>query len=131
MRQLLQDPNAREKSVAQIQGILAVMPGRQDTMITMRTGGGKSMFWLVPPLLDPTTKLLVVCPPSGLLSALCRIAHPAAQTTGAKFTHEFDQSAPRCSYARNGRRGDWDALDALISRCPAEVISAYAEVQAA
>lgn len=67
MAELLGKPNAQEKSLAQMLAIVLVMRRKQDAMITMRTGGGKSMLWLVPPLLDPAVKMLVVCPFTALL----------------------------------------------------------------
>ena len=67
IRDLVGDPNAHEKSYAQMLGIQLVMQRRQDTMVTMRTGGGKSMLWLVPALLDPDAKFIVVCPFTVLL----------------------------------------------------------------
>ena len=62
MRELVHNRDAREKSLAQMLAIMLVMRRNQDAMITIRTGGGKSMLWMVPPLLDPKVKLLVVCP---------------------------------------------------------------------
>jgi superfamily II DNA helicase RecQ len=35
--------------------------------VTLKTGGGKSMLWTVPPVLDPTWKCIVVCPFAVLL----------------------------------------------------------------
>lgn len=62
MQELVHKRDAREKSLAQMLAIVLVMRRSQDAMVTMRTGGGKSMLWMVPPLLDPKVKLLVVCP---------------------------------------------------------------------
>lgn len=67
MKVLLGNPAAREKSEAQMVGILIVMKGRQDAMITMRTGGGKSMLWQVPVLLNSELRFIVVCPFTVLL----------------------------------------------------------------
>ena len=77
MQVLLKNPDVREKSLAQLLGIELVMQGQQDAMITMRTGGGKSMLWLVPPMLDKRIKLLVVCPYKVLLDEQCMRAQKA------------------------------------------------------
>jgi hypothetical protein len=77
IRDVVGDPNAHEKSDAQMLGILLVMRNRQDAMVTMRTGGGKSMLWLVPALLDPDAKFIVVCPFTVLLDQQCDNAQKA------------------------------------------------------
>lgn len=76
MGEILGVRDAREKSVAQMLGIVLVMREQQqkDAMITLRTGSGKSMLWLCPPLLDPKIKLLVVCPYKALLAEQCEKA---------------------------------------------------------
>ena len=73
-QQLLQDPTVREKSKAQMEAILLVMRSRQDGLITMRTGGGKSMLWLIPTLLNPDARFIVVCPFTVLLDQQFELA---------------------------------------------------------
>ena len=77
LRELLNDPHAREKSRAQMLAIMAVMRREQDTVITIRTGGGKSMLWMIPPLLDESIHLIVVSPYSVLLDEQCQKATDA------------------------------------------------------
>ncbi|KAG0696940.1 P-loop containing nucleoside triphosphate hydrolase protein [Suillus ampliporus] len=43
------------------------MTETHDLVITMKTGGGKSMLWMVPPVLDEAEKCIVVCPYVALL----------------------------------------------------------------
>lgn len=74
MKVLLGNPAAQEKSEAQMMGILTVMSGRQDAMITMRTGGGKSMLWQVPLLLNNKLRFIVICPFTVLLEEQCEKA---------------------------------------------------------
>lgn len=71
---LVGNVGAREKNEAQMLGILMVMRSEEDAMVTMRTGGGKSMLWLVPALLDPKAKFIVVCPFTVLLDEQCEKA---------------------------------------------------------
>ena len=80
IQDLVGDRKAREKSYAQMLGILLVMRGQHDAMITMPTGGGKSMLWLVPVLLDTKAKFMVVCPFTVLLDQQC----DNAQNAGVK-----------------------------------------------
>ena len=77
IRTLVGNPGVREKSEAQMQGILLVMRGRQDAVITMRTGDGKSMLWLVPVMLQDHQKFIVVCPFTVLLKEQCDKAQSA------------------------------------------------------
>jgi hypothetical protein len=74
IQKLLQNPTACEKSKPQMEAILLIMRKRQDALITMRTGGGKSMLWLIPPLLDPQVRFIVVCPFTVLLDQQCELA---------------------------------------------------------
>ena len=74
IRKLLRNPTACEKSKSQMEAILLIMRKRQDALITMRTGGGKSMLWLIPPLLDPEARFIVVCPFTVLLDQQCELA---------------------------------------------------------
>ncbi|KAF8425824.1 hypothetical protein L210DRAFT_986547 [Boletus edulis BED1] len=77
MQALVGDPATKEKSEAQMLGILIVMRGRQDAMVTMRTGGGKSMLWQVPVLLNTELRFVVVCPFTVLLEEQCERAKKA------------------------------------------------------
>jgi len=61
-RRLFKDPTAKEKSPSQLKAIMAVMNGKKDTLITLKTGGGKSALWMTAPLIDPRHKCIVVCP---------------------------------------------------------------------
>lgn len=74
IQKLLQNSNACEKNKSQMEAILLIMRKRQDGLITMRTGGGKSMLWLIPPLLDPEVHFIVVCPFTVLLNQHCESA---------------------------------------------------------
>ena len=77
MKVLLRNPAAQEKSEAQMMGILVVMRGGQDAMITMRTGGGKSMLWQVPVLLSNKLRFIIICPFTVLLEEQCEKAERA------------------------------------------------------
>ena len=77
IQELVGSKSAREKSHAQMEGILTVMRRQQDAMITMPTGGGKSMLWLVPILLQPEWKFIVICPFTALLDEQCSKAQNA------------------------------------------------------
>lgn len=68
IRQLTGDPSAMEKSRAQLDALIAVMTESSDLVITMKTGGGKSMLWVVPHKLDEDAKSIVVCPFVALLN---------------------------------------------------------------
>ncbi|KAG1835871.1 hypothetical protein F4604DRAFT_1944010 [Suillus subluteus] len=67
IRYLRKDPAAAEKSQAQMDALIAVLTETRDVMIAMKTGGGKSMLWMVPPALDDDAKCIVVCPFVALL----------------------------------------------------------------
>ena len=67
IQKLLQDPFAHEKSKSQMEAILLIMWKQQDRLITIQTGGRKSMLWLIPPLLDPEAQFIVICPFTVLL----------------------------------------------------------------
>ena len=48
--------------------ILAIMkPDPRDMVVVMKTGGGKSLLWTVPPLLGIEGILVVICPFKSLL----------------------------------------------------------------
>ncbi|KAG1718893.1 uncharacterized protein EDB91DRAFT_1258098 [Suillus paluster] len=63
----MKDPTAAEKSRDQMDALVAIMTETHDLVITMKTGGGKSMLWMVPPVLDEAEKCIVVCPFVALL----------------------------------------------------------------
>lgn len=67
IRWIRQDSAAKEKSQAQMDALIAVMTETRDVMIAMKTGGGKSMLWMVPPVLNQDAKCMVVCPFIALL----------------------------------------------------------------
>ena len=67
IQQLRNDPFAKEKSRAQMDALIAVMTEPSDLVITMKTGGGKSMLWMVPHILEQDAKSIVVCPFVALL----------------------------------------------------------------
>lgn len=67
IQNLVRNPSAKEKSVAQMDALLAVVNAKTDLLITMATGGGKSMLWLVPSYLSKTSKSIVICPFVSLL----------------------------------------------------------------
>ncbi|KAI9459287.1 hypothetical protein HD554DRAFT_2041944 [Boletus coccyginus] len=75
-----------EKSRAQMLGILLVLQAQTDAMITIRTGGGKSMLWMVPPLLKEDVRFLVICPYRILLEEQCRKAQDA-NIRAFNYTH--------------------------------------------
>ncbi|KAG2062648.1 P-loop containing nucleoside triphosphate hydrolase protein, partial [Suillus decipiens] len=61
-RQLFKDPAAKERSQEQCKAIMSVMSTKKDTVITLKTGGGKSALWMTAPLIDPSQRCIVVCP---------------------------------------------------------------------
>ncbi|KAG2358663.1 hypothetical protein BDR07DRAFT_1489182 [Suillus spraguei] len=61
-RQLFKDPTAKERSREQCKAIMSVMSTEKDTVITLKTGGGKSALWMTAPLIDPSQRCIVVCP---------------------------------------------------------------------
>ncbi|KAG0692522.1 hypothetical protein DFH29DRAFT_882371 [Suillus ampliporus] len=67
IRYLRKEPAAMEKSRAQMDALVAVMTDPNDIVIAMKTGGGKSILWMVPPALDDEVKVIVVCPFVALL----------------------------------------------------------------
>lgn len=68
IRELRKEPSAMEKSRAQMDALIAVMTESSDLVITMKTGGGKSMLWMVPHQLEEDAKSIVVCPFVALLN---------------------------------------------------------------
>lgn len=67
IRHIRKDDSAREKSAAQMNVLVAIMTACTDLVITMRTGGGKSMSWMVPSVMDEDARSIVVCPFVALL----------------------------------------------------------------
>lgn len=74
-----------------MEAILLVMRRQQDGLITMRTGGGKSMLWLIPPLLDPGARFIVVCPFTVLLNQQRELA----QRQGLRATEYGAEGIPQ------------------------------------
>lgn len=64
---ILKDPTAKEKSREQLQALVHVITSPQDLVVIMKTGGGKSLLWMVPLLINKTAKYIVVCPYVALL----------------------------------------------------------------
>jgi hypothetical protein len=62
IRHIRNDDAAKEKSAAQMNVLIAVMTADTDLVITMKTGGGKSMSWMVPSVMDEEARSIVVCP---------------------------------------------------------------------
>lgn len=91
IQKLLRNPAACEKSRSQMEAILLVMRRQQDGLITMRTGGGKSMLWLIPPLLDPGARFIVVCPFTVLLNQQRELA----QRQGLRATEYGAEGIPQ------------------------------------
>jgi hypothetical protein len=67
IRLIRKDDTAREKSDAQMSVLIAVMTAPTDLVVTMKTGGGKSMSWMVPSVMDDDSRSIVVCPFVALL----------------------------------------------------------------
>ncbi|KAG2121470.1 hypothetical protein DEU56DRAFT_918156 [Suillus clintonianus] len=64
---ITKDPSAREKSDAQMDALISILTEDTDIVLIMKTGGGKSMAWIVPSVLDDSAKSIVVCPFVALL----------------------------------------------------------------
>ncbi|KAG2140561.1 P-loop containing nucleoside triphosphate hydrolase protein [Suillus clintonianus] len=67
IQRIMNDVSAREKSAAQMNVVITIITQETDMVIIMKTGGGKSMSWMVPSIINPTTKSIVVCPFIALL----------------------------------------------------------------
>ncbi|KAG1813024.1 P-loop containing nucleoside triphosphate hydrolase protein [Suillus variegatus] len=67
IRHIRKDDAAREKTADQMDMLIAVISARTDLVITMRTGGGKSMSWMIPSVMDEDDRSIVVCPFIALL----------------------------------------------------------------
>lgn len=87
IRYIMKDPTAKEKSQAQMDALIAVLTETRDVMIAMKTGGGKSMLWMVPPAMDEEVKCIVVCP----FVALLEEQYAKAAATGLRC-HNYSQS---------------------------------------
>jgi superfamily II DNA or RNA helicase len=60
--------DAREKSAEQMDAIMAILNGEpRDMAVVMKTGGGKSLLWTVPPLLGVKGISVVICPFKALM----------------------------------------------------------------
>lgn len=68
IRHIRQDDTAREKTAAQMDMLIAVLTAPTDLVITMKTGGGKRMLWMVPSVMDDDYRSIVVCPFVALLN---------------------------------------------------------------
>ncbi|KAG1846986.1 hypothetical protein DFJ58DRAFT_843305 [Suillus subalutaceus] len=66
-KQLFKDPTAKEKSPEQLNAIVMVMSAQSDTMVTLKTGGGKSALWMIGPFMFPDQRCIVICPFVALL----------------------------------------------------------------
>jgi hypothetical protein len=71
IRALRKDPLAQEKSPAQMDALIAIMTEASDLVITMKTGGGKSILWMVPSILEEDAKSIVISPFVALLHEQC------------------------------------------------------------
>jgi hypothetical protein len=87
IRYLRKDPTAKEMSHAQMDALVTVMTEPRDLMVTMKTGGGKSMLWMVPSALDDDIKSFVVCP----FVALLEEQYAKAISTGLRC-HNYSHS---------------------------------------
>jgi hypothetical protein len=58
----MNEPTVKEKSQVQMDALIMVQTERRDLMITMKTGDGKSMLWVVPSVMDEEVKSNVACP---------------------------------------------------------------------
>jgi hypothetical protein len=67
IRHIRKDDAATEKSDAQMDFLIAVMTTRMDLVVTMTTGGGQSMSWMVPSVMEEDARSIVVCPFVALL----------------------------------------------------------------
>jgi len=74
IRHIRRDDSAREKSAEQMNVLIAVMTAETDLVITMKTGGGKSMSWMVPSVMDEEARSIVVCPFVALLNEQYRVS---------------------------------------------------------
>lgn len=60
-------PDAKEQSPEQLQLLVDMLDGKGDMLVVIGTGGGKSMAWLVPAVMDPDGASIVVVPFTALL----------------------------------------------------------------
>lgn len=112
IRNLMQNPNAREKSVAQMNALLAVVYAKTDLLVTMATGGGKSMLWLIPSCISKTSKSIVICPFVSLLEEQYR----KTQAFGIPC-HNYNESKAVPLSAR--------VLFAQVENCASEEFAKY------
>ncbi|KAA1082364.1 hypothetical protein PGT21_000699 [Puccinia graminis f. sp. tritici] len=62
LQQFTRDPSPSWKSPFQQLWITAVLEADQDLLVVARTGGGKSLAYLLPPLVEPTQLSVVIQP---------------------------------------------------------------------
>ncbi|KAG1837982.1 P-loop containing nucleoside triphosphate hydrolase protein [Suillus subalutaceus] len=83
----MKDPTVKERSQVQMDAMITVLTDTRDIMIAMKTGGGKSMLWMVPSVLDEEAKCIVVCP----FVALLEEQYAKATATGLRC-HNYSRS---------------------------------------
>ena len=63
IRRLFGNPHAQEKSREQMDALMAIMnQDLRDMVVVLKTGGGKSLLWMIPPLLSLDGISVVICP---------------------------------------------------------------------
>ena len=63
IRRMFRNPNSREKSREQMDALMAIMnEDPRDMVVVVKTGGGKSLLWTIPPLLGLDGISVVICP---------------------------------------------------------------------
>jgi hypothetical protein len=67
MRRVLNDPNAMEKSPEQLELVSTAIEGKMDGAFVIGTGGGKSMAWDAPALVNYGSAFVVMVPYAPLL----------------------------------------------------------------
>ncbi|KAG2121482.1 hypothetical protein DEU56DRAFT_927410 [Suillus clintonianus] len=87
IRFLRKDPTAKEKSREQMDALVGIMTETRDVLVAMKTGGGKSMMWMVPSILDENAKSIVVCPFVALLEEQYK-----KTVAGGLRCHNYSQS---------------------------------------
>jgi hypothetical protein len=112
IRYLMQDPTATEKNQAQMDAIVAVLTETRDVMIIMKTGGGKSILWMVPSVLDDEAKSIVVCP----FVALLEEQYAKAAAAGLRC-HNYSHS--------KDVPGNVQILFVQVEHCSSEVFARY------
>jgi hypothetical protein len=62
IRMALKDPAAVESSPEQLNGIKVVLKGKKDSVLVLRTGGGKSLIWQALAMVRPKWACFIVTP---------------------------------------------------------------------